>query len=314
VARSLNKIRPSSPLSGRPAAAIEISSEGVLAAAHPARSGRRGAISGADPTIYAFAPLPAGAVVAGLEEANLRTPEVVVDRIREALEKASPRTRAVTLVLPDPVVRVFVLDFDSLPAKADEAMSVIRFRLRKMIPFDVERAGLSHQPLSQGRSEWKVLTAVTPGPILAEYEAAVRSAGYEPGAVLSSSLAALETADPMEAVLGANLSPQSMTTVIANGQDLLLYRSLDLPAEPAERMAEVQRGIAVAAAYYEDKLGAAPNKLYYSGHHELSEFAGWIAEPGLTVVEWVRRPESGMLTGLGGQSIAGVAGALAGAS
>ena len=54
-----------------------------------------------------------------------------------------------------------------------------------------------------------MLAAVMPGPILAEYEAAVRAAGYEPGAVLPSSLAALETMDSMEAVLAANLSASS---------------------------------------------------------------------------------------------------------
>ena len=70
-----------------------------------------------------------------------------------------------------------------------------------------------------------------PGPILAEYEAAVRAAGYEPGAVLPSSLAAIETVDAMEAVLAANLSARGMTTLIANGQDLLLYRNIDLPED-----------------------------------------------------------------------------------
>ena len=101
-----------------------------------------------------------------------------------------------------------MLDFDSLPAKPAEAIPVVRFRLRKMVPFDVEHAGVSYQVLSQNETECKVLAAIVPGPILAEYEAAVRAAGYEPGAVLSSSLAALEAVDAMEAVLAANLSAQ----------------------------------------------------------------------------------------------------------
>ncbi len=54
-----------------------------------------------------------------------------------------------TLVIPDTSVRVFVLDFDSLPAKAAEAVPVLRFRLRKMVPFDVEHAALSYQILVQ---------------------------------------------------------------------------------------------------------------------------------------------------------------------
>jgi type IV pilus assembly protein PilM len=292
---------------GRPPAAVEITPEGVLAAARSAASGSGEALS------FAFAALPAGAVVPGIEEANLRAPETVASAIRSALDELAPRHRAVTLVLPDASVRVFVLDFDSLPAKADETLPVLRFRLRKMVPFDVEHGGVSYQILTEDKAECKVLTAVLPGPVLAEYEAAVRAAGYEPGAVLPSSLAAIETAGQMEAVLAVNLSGTGMTTLIANGQDLLLYRTLDLPAAPMARISEIQRGIAVAAAYYEDKLGAPPRKLFYTGNHDMHEFASWVAGADVEVVELSPRPESGMLTSLGRESIAGVAGALAGA-
>ena len=306
----LSAAKLGSQAGGRPPSAVEISPDGVLAAVRPA-AGQRGETGGGTAAVYAFAPLPAGALVPGIDEPNLRAPEVVTEAIRSALDQASPRSRAVTLVLPDSTVRVFVLDFDSLPAKTEEAIPVIRFRLRKMVPFDVEHAGVSYQVLAQDKGEWKVLTAVLPGPVLAEYEAAVRGAGYEPGAVLPSSLAALEAAGQMEAVLAANLSGLGITTMIANGQDLLLYRTLDLPQATTERIAEVQRSIAVAAAYYEDKLGAPPRKLYYAGNRDIAQFAAWIDEPELTVVELAPRPESGMLTPLGNESIAGVSGALA---
>jgi len=259
--------------------------------------------------VYAFASLPAGALVPGIAEPNLRDPETVAVAIRTALDEVSPRSRAVSLVLPDPAVRVFVLDFDSLPSKSAEAVPVVRFRLRKMVPFDVEQAGVGYQVLAQTRTECKVLAAILPGPIVAEYEAAVRVAGYEPGAVLPSSLAALETVDSMEAVLAANLSAMALTTAIANGSDLLLYRTLDLPEDPLLRPAEVQRGIAVAAAYFEDRLGARPRTLHYSGGEAASTFAGWIGDPELTVVD-LTQPETGALNALGHGSVAGVAGAL----
>ena len=183
--------------------------------------------------------------------------------------------------MPDTAVRVFVLDFDSLPSKAAEALPVLRFRLRKMIPFDVEHAGLSYQVLTESKNECRVLAAVLPGPVLAEYEAVARMAGYEPGAVLPTSLAALGAIDSDEPVLAANLSALALTTSIAQGQDLLLYRTLDLPEEPEQRLAEVQRGIAVAAAYYEDKLGVRPQLLYYAGigaggDSSAEDFARWI--------------------------------------
>jgi type IV pilus assembly protein PilM len=300
---------------GRPPAAVELTPEGVLAAALPASGSRRGASEAG--CVYAFVPLPPGALVPSLDEPdkpNLRAPEAVASAIRSALSQVAPRARAVTLVLPDTLVRVFVLDFDSIPAKASEAVSVVRFRLRKMVPFDVEPAGVSYQVLAQNESECKVLAAVVPGPILAEYEAAVRDAGYEPGAVISSSLAALEAADGTEGVLAANLSARSITTVVTSGQDLLLYRTLDLPPDPASCAAEIARAIAVAAAYFEDKLGAAPRQLYYAGIWSPAEFAAFIDNAEIQVVAWADRPEEGALTALPQTSFAGVTGALAGAS
>jgi type IV pilus assembly protein PilM len=301
----LNKAKLSTQPGGRPPVAVEIAPEGVLAAALPAPG---------QPPVFAFEPLPAGVIEPGIAEANIRATDAVVAAIRIALGKVSPRTRSVTVVLPDTSVRVFVLDFDSLPAKPVEALPVLRFRLRKMVPFEVEHAGVSYQVLVEKKNELKALVAVIPGPILQEYEAAVRAAGYEPGAVLPSSLAALAARESMEAMLTASLSGAALTTSITNGQDLLLYRTLDLPADTALRVEEVQRGIAVAAAYFEDKLQVRPRQLYYSGIGSAQDFSRWIDDSELTVTELTARPETGAATPLGELSVAGVAGALSGAS
>jgi type IV pilus assembly protein PilM len=307
----LSKAKLGSQPGARPPAAVELSPQGVLAAASPGVG---------KPPVYAFEPLPQGALIPGIGEHNLRAPELVANAMRAALGQVSPRTRSVTLVVPDTVVRVFVLDFDSLPAKAVEAIPVLRFRLRKMVPFEVEHAGLSYQLLVETKSECKVLAAVIPGPVLQEYEAAVRMAGFEPGAVLPTSLAALGAIDSAEPVLAANLSALALTTSVTQGQDLLLYRTLDLPEEPAHRLAEVQRGIAVAAAYYEDKLGVRPRLLYYAGigaggNSSAEDFARWIDDSELTVADLAPLPETGAATPLGNlMSLAGVVGALAGAN
>ncbi len=293
---------------GRPPAAVELTPEGVLAAALPAPG---------QPPAYAFQPLPPGSLLPGIGEPNLRATEAIVAAIRTTLGQVAPRSKAVTLVVPDPVVRVFVLDFDSLPAKPADVYPVLRFRLRKMVPFDVEHAGLSYQILGQNQNECRVLAAVLPGMVLAEYEGAVRAAGYEPGAVLPSSLAALEAIELMEAVLIANLSPVALPTSITNGRDLLLYRTLDLPEEPALRLDEIRRGVAVAAAYYEDKLAGRPTRLHFAGNSGTgesgaAEFARWLDDPEMTVVDLAPRPETGAVTSLGTTCVAAVAGALAG--
>jgi type IV pilus assembly protein PilM len=288
---------------------VELSPQGVLAAA---------SLGSGQAPVYAFQSLAADALAPGIGEPNLRAPEAVAQAIRSAVGQVSPRARAVTLVVPDAVLRVFVLDFDSMPSRTAEAVSILRFRLRKAVPFDVEQAGVSYQILTEDKAGCKVLVAVIPGAVLQEYEAVVRQAGYEPGAVLSTSLAALAVIDSAEPVLAANLGAKSLTTAITHGSDLLLYRTLDLPEDPDVRLQEVQRDIAVASAYYEDKLGAAPKLLYYvgigaEGVSAAEGFSRWIdAPPELKVVDLAPRPETGATTPLGNLlSLAGVIGALA---
>ncbi len=117
---------------GRPAAACEITPEAVVAAATPAAG---------QPAIYAVEPLPMNTLMPGLAEGNVIDPAAVSTAIRAALGQVQPRVRSVTVIVPDSSVRVFVLDFDTLPTRQDEVLPVLRFRLRKSVPFDTGAGG-----------------------------------------------------------------------------------------------------------------------------------------------------------------------------
>ena len=77
--------------------------------------------------------------------------------VRRALDDVAgsgrERLRDVTLVVPDAAVRVLLLDFDQLPAKAAEALPVVRFRLKKLLPFDADEAMVSYQVMSSEK-DW----------------------------------------------------------------------------------------------------------------------------------------------------------------
>lgn len=284
----------------RPPAAVELTSLGAVAAAGL-------------PLTYGHAALAAGALVPGVAESNIKGMDAVAAALRQALDAVHPPKRAITLIVPDHAVRVFVLDFDALPAKPAEALSILRFRLRKMVPFEVEHASIGYQLLSVSRNESRVLAAVTPGTVLAEYESAVRAAGYEPGAVLPATLAALENVPETSPALVAHLSPEGLTTAIASGNDLLLYRTLELPAGMETRTLEIQRGVAVAMAYFEDKIGAPATRIHVTGSASAEEFAQMLALPELEIAELVEHPSTGAATALGTASLAAATGAMKGA-
>lgn len=291
----------SSGSSLRPALACEITPEGVLAARHTA---------GSD-AVLAFAPLDAGVVHPGVAETNFTDANAVAAAIRKALEHVAARDRNLTLVVPDSAVRVFILDFDSLPAKPQEAMPIVRFRLRKLAPFDVDNAAVSYQILRQSPDQTRVLVTVMPAAIRAEYESAVHAAGYEPGVLLPSMLAALAAVPSGDAALVIHRSGHSISTAITSGDELLLYRSLDLPAQQESQREDLIQTVSVAAAYYEDALHTAPRVLYYVGPGGADGFTSALGADSEGVVRDLVPNPSGAVTPLPKGLAAGVMGALA---
>jgi type IV pilus assembly protein PilM len=222
-------------LGTRPRLAVEVRAEGVVAA--------RAEDATALLTSVARVDLANGAVAPGLKAGNLVDKSSVTAAVKRALdavsgrgssdraERGAGRLRDVTLVVPDSSVRVLFLDFDQLPTKVAEALPLVRFRLKKLLPFDADDAMVSYQVMSSEKGTIRLLAVAIPKAVLEEYEAMVLAAGYLPGAVLPSTLAALagldETPSP---VLVVNAGLGSVTTAIVQAGVLLLHRSVDLGA------------------------------------------------------------------------------------
>lgn len=282
-------------MSLRPALACEISPYGVFAA----RRGNAGNLSSQ------FVPIPAGALQPGLEAPNLLERAPLAAAMRTALGAVTERkarqlaaNRALTLIVPDGTVRVLLLDFDSLPSKRGEALAILRFRLRRLVPFDVENAAVSWQVMSTGPEGVRVLVLVMPRPVLAEYEGLVREAGYLPGVVLPSTVAAAPLVG-LDPALVVNRNGSTLTTAILRGPELLLHRTLDfrddvpadapprlppsMEARSSEEAEDIRQSVSVALAYFEDTLKATPSELFYIGPGNAKDFESLLGEPVITV-------------------------------
>src|SRR6202040_580943 len=159
----------------RPTLACEIAADRVLAG-RASDKGRMVEVSSARE-------LAPGTVVPDLMEANLRDKAAVRQAIESALGGIAGRSRDVIAILPDTAVRVVLLDFETLPSKRDEAEAVVRFRLKKSLPFDPADARISYHAQSTGKS-MRAVAAVVLNTVLQEYESAFRDAGYNPGMVM----------------------------------------------------------------------------------------------------------------------------------
>jgi type IV pilus assembly protein PilM len=212
-------------LGTRPRLAVEVRAEGVVAARAEDATAVLTAVSRID--------LAEGMVMPGLRVGNIVDKTAVVAALRRALDGivagGRERSRDVTVVVPDAAARVLFMDFDELPSKTVEALPVVRFRLKKLLPFDADHAMVSYQVMSSEKGSIKLLAVAMPKDVLEEYESAVLAAGYLPGAVLPSTLAALAgLVDDTAPVLVVNASAGAVTTAIVQGSSLLLHRSVDM--------------------------------------------------------------------------------------
>jgi type IV pilus assembly protein PilM len=208
----------------RPRVACEIMPQGVVAA--------RSADAASPLSAVARVALAEGAVAPSLKPGNVVDRVAVTAAIRGALEqigeRANTRDANLTLVIPDSAVRVLLLDFEALPSREAEALPLVRFRLKKLLPFDSDEAMVTYQTMSTSKGVVRVLAVAIPRDVLSEYETAAREAGFEPGCVLPSTLACLAAVDDAEPALLVNANPNGVTAAIVRGGVLLLHRSVDL--------------------------------------------------------------------------------------
>ena len=184
--------------------------------------------------------LRAGIVVPDLTELNIRDRTTVFQTVRDALDSVAGRSREVVAVLPDAAVRVVLLDFEALPSNRQEAEAVVRFRLKKSLPFDVDKAKVSyHAHASNGGV--RAVAAVALNTIIEEYESVIREAGYVPGVVLPSMLAALGSAQADRPTLVVKVDERTTSIAILDRHQVLLFRTLENlqgSAVTGERLAE----------------------------------------------------------------------------
>jgi type IV pilus assembly protein PilM len=202
---------------------------------------------------------------------NLLQPNAVASALARIAPPNGNKRRPATVILPDYAARVSLLDFDSFPSSPEEQLPLVRFRVKKTIPFDIDSAAVSYwaQPASTNAGVKKVeVVAVTVAmEILARYEAVFRTANLYPGEVTTSGLAALNLCGAGGVVVIAKLTGNVLTVMAVDDGQLKLFRCLMI-ADAGNGENDNEEILAVlnpTFAYIEDELGQKPEKLMLCG-------------------------------------------------
>src|SRR3981189_2665611 len=141
----------------RPPRACEISADRVLAG--------RSADAGRMVEMCSAQELAPGSLISDLIESNMCDGQAIRQAVERELGGISGRSRDVIAILPDTAVRVVLLDFETLPAKPEEAEAVVRFRLKKSLPFNLDDARVSYHAQTGGTG-LRAIAAVRPTHLL----------------------------------------------------------------------------------------------------------------------------------------------------
>jgi type IV pilus assembly protein PilM len=228
-------------------------SEAGIAFAHGGRAG--------------FQPFEPGTLVASPVDDNLHRPDVIARLIeRIAPQNAgSKKRRPAAVILPDYAARVSVLDFDSFPAAPEEQLPLIKFRVKKTIPFDIDSAAVGYYVQQGGKKKVEVVAVTLALEIIARYEALFRNAGFHPGEVTTSALAALNLYEGEGVAVVAKLAGHVLSVMVLAGDALKLFRCVTLEEVTEDEILAV---LHPTFAYVEDELGLPAKKLILCGFRD----------------------------------------------
>jgi len=234
-----------------PSAAVEIGAGRVTAVV-------LSMIDGA-PTVTAQATerLPDGLVVPSLTTPNLTDKAAVAAAAQRVLRAVGVSRGRVAVVIPDGAAKVSVIRFEKVPAKAEDLAQLVRWQVRKSVPFPIEQSQVSWTPGVSDAGGTDFVVTVARQDIVQDYEQAVAAAGVQVGLVdlatfnlVNLLLAGADAGAAAGDWLLVHVTPDASTMVIVRDGALLLFRHR--PAEGEGSLSDLGHQTAM---YYEDRLG-----------------------------------------------------------
>lgn len=215
---------------------------------------------------------------------NLLKPHLFREALPRVSGTAAPKRTATALVIPDYSVRMAILDFEAFPAGEEERTALLRFRLRKSVPFHIDEAQLGYAVQLQEPKRIEVLAIAIARPILDEYERIFTEAGYRVGLVTPSCMAMLRlcAAATTGLTLLAKAAGSTFSVLLLEQGRVRLVRSLDLASGEGEEAEREDRSIMAllqqTLAYAEDQIGEPVSRLLLCGFGSETESLGKLAQ------------------------------------
>lgn len=199
--------------------------------------------------------LPAGLVVPALAAPNIADVPAVGRAVGAAVGRLGGRARRAALVVPDAVAKVSLIRFEKVPSKSADLMELVRWQIRKSVPFLPEQAVVSYTPgIHSAEGGREFIVSVARIDIVEQYEAACGHAGVHAGLVDLATFSIINGVLANQAVpagdwLLVHTTPAYTSLAVLRGADVIFFRNRGEETEGT--LADV---VHQTAMYYEDRL------------------------------------------------------------
>jgi type IV pilus assembly protein PilM len=210
--------------------------------------------------------LPEASVGTSIIRPNLGSPETIVQKIKDLFDASGTRPGKISLVLPDNLAKITLLTLPERPGSRKQLTELIRFRLRRSIPFRLDDAMVSYQVLPSAGKEITVLVALMLRSVIEQYERVFTAVGARPCLVdlCTPNLFNLCRTQLVEASRGAgdvallNCSTTYFSLLILREDRLVFYRCKSYAVGNGDGHGHngvLAREVNNSLSYYQEKLG-----------------------------------------------------------
>ncbi len=223
------------------------------------------------------------------------------DAVVGARRLAGGKLSRASIVVPDRWIRIFLVDFESLPGSARETDEMVAWKLKKLLPFRPDEFRFSWSPVVEASgSARRIFVVGILEKVAAGLESAFAAEGVRIGSITPESLALL-------AVAGGETDGQTLVVseesgfqiIVVNRGQPVLYRSKRFSQDDADDRGElVRRELDLTQAFLSQGAGMPSRfRLWQEpaqGSFDLAEVVSSVAG---REVEWLRTPPSVEIAG-----------------
>lgn len=153
------------------------------------KDGLRMALVGGKPDMprleaFNMAVFPAETLRFSYREPNVLNPAAFVAKVREAYLPLLTKVPRISLSLPDYLGRVMVMDMETRFKSHEEGCDIIRWKLKKNLPFEVKDIHLDYQLLREKENGGiSLLVSLISRKVVAQYEELLAESGLQPNRI-----------------------------------------------------------------------------------------------------------------------------------